>query len=275
METAIVSLNITNKRQRYGWDEEDQMEGWELFFGPNNHNSTLSEVASSDAETEHNSNSSEEGKQDHATSDDDSEDYIWDTSPDQYALHDPTLQYATPRSLQPLMSLQVEPPNPHLQPAFHNAPRQRTYGTSQNPLRRQNAFRTPKPDYAFLETPPPLNQTPDTRAPRKSRIPTPVSPSDVDLNAVTDISLLPTHGQSLRRSQRQTTRIFYGARPRMIADDTRDNTLDNGRRGHGSQQQRTGRDREGHKERRNTAQAHSAAVQDSSQPVLAEVDRGT
>ena len=151
------------------------------------------------------------------------------------------------------MSLHVEPPisltsTPTLRP------RQRCLATSQPPLSRTDAFRSLRPDVAFLQTPSPTSISRNTNAPRKTRIPTPVSPSQVNLNSVTDISLLPPTTLPLRRSQRQCTRVFTASSHQRTS---RQPSRQSGRP--------TG-EREEEEERRNTAQARAVPIEDRTQP---------
>ena len=159
-----------------------------------------------------------------------SQDLEWDTSPSQYALHS-TPHLSTNTSYPPpLMDIQI--PSPYIsQQDSTPTPRARMYGTSSNQLQRQNAFRSPRHDEAFLhsqsldtqQTPTLPQDEPNHMAPRKSRIPKPTSPSDVNLMEVADFSLVPDPLQPpLRRSTRQASRTYYST--------TRNNCTRNQRR---------------------------------------------
>ena len=121
----------------------------------------------------------------------------WDNSPDQYTLstspHSPQAW-----SLQPF----IPGPKPNVPPAF---PRNRLCAFSQPPVSRNHAFRTPQSNQAFVTTP-----TPPPFAPARSRIPLPISPSQVDLQHVGDFSnvLPPLPRRSSRISYRP---VFYGS----------------------------------------------------------------
>ena len=167
------------------------------------------------------------------------------------------------------MSLQIEPPiNVTSTPVPNYRPRR--FATSQTPLQRSNAFRSPRPDEAFLQTPT-LSPTDVCmlNAPRKLRVPTPLSPSQVQLNSVTNISMLPV---PLRRSQRQTTRVFYSTSSQQQGRKT--NHAWNMIRASGREDQvtrRSGQDVDGgQEERRNTAQPRTVPVRNRSQPALAD-----
>ena len=157
----------------------------------------LSEITFSPTTTIQHSSPSPNQNVTSATTDTSEEELTWDPSPTQYALQSDPL----PDNLQPYVSTPIT--------------RSRTYASSQTPLSRRNAFRSPRNNDAFIHTPSPGPRipVPEAIAPKKSRIPTPTAVSDVNLDSVNDLSALPPYQEpTLRRSVRQATRTFYSNR---------------------------------------------------------------
>ena len=114
------------------------------------------------------------------------EDLAWDPSPEQISLQSPPPTYdpqsSTPIDLKTIVTLP---------PPFS---RTRIQAFTRPPLSRQPAFRKQHPNHAFIhsqDTSPRPSTSQLPKAPKKPRVPTPLSPSLVDTAQVTDISLLP------------------------------------------------------------------------------------
>ena len=123
------------------------------------------------------------------------DEFIWDDSPEQ-------------------ISLQFDSSNNHVKPQLPPPfTRNRVVAISRPPLRRQPAFRTIHPTHAFRQpprTPENAMSTPHVPPPvKKSRIPTPISPSQVLLDQVNDLSRIPsTHTQeAMPQTPRRSSRL--------------------------------------------------------------------
>ena len=139
---------------------------------------TSSENSTTTPGTSTMSPSSHSGLNELSSSDEENADLAWDSSPEQY---------------------QIEDPIPFTPILTDETTRHRLYASSESRLVRSNAFRRPT-------LPPP--------APRKSRIPLPLSPSQVDNNSVNDIShaLSRINTQvftNSNRPRRSTPRVDY------------------------------------------------------------------
>ena len=162
--------NSHKKQQvKFGWLEEDQDSDMDIFqhFPPMttpdfNCNSP---IASSTAST-----SCPETPSSDLDSD---QELAWDFSPEQTQLSLDTCQ----------LSYHIEENSSH---------HPRRYATSENNLTRSNAFRSPPDESIKGPIPQKSSSEGQTRAlGARSRIPKPVSPSQIDLNQVNDISALP------------------------------------------------------------------------------------
>ena len=127
-------------------------------------------------------------------------DLSWDSLPD-----------LTQLSVTPTDTVETSPPDPQKQctPQFNLAPTkpQRRLATSEEELSRSNAFRHPQ-DANRIPPPFPrrdINTTQPVHQRSVSRIPKPLSPSQVDLSSVNDLSELPPPFLSPAPSQKPTT----------------------------------------------------------------------
>ena len=149
---------------------------------------------------------------DSTISDKTSTELTWDESPSQYTLTPNS--YPKTASLPPPSPIPTSTPFPrqaHIQPFT----RSRIFATSEPPLERKPAFKATRSDQAFLSTPTSEDIQPLSKnTPRRTRIPMPVSPSDVDLHQVSNVdAVLPYINPPPRRSIRRSTRPeYYGTR---------------------------------------------------------------
>ena len=152
--TYKVSHQMKNK---HGWLSEDQNSDDDypmpFTYAHVEVDSTVSSTPVSDTSTEGPASDA------HGSSDSDTPSLSWDTSPEQYRLYEPN-QESNP----------VIPQRPPLL----DASRQPLHAKTSRVVSRTNAFRDP-----------PLLPPP---APRKTRIPKPISPSQVRVDEVNDIS---------------------------------------------------------------------------------------
>ena len=152
--TYKVSHQMKNK---HGWLSEDQNSDDDypmpFTYAHVEVDSTFSSTPVSDTSTEGPASDA------HGSSDSDTPSLSWDTSPEQYRLYEPN-QESNP----------VIPQRPPLL----DASRQPLHAKTSRVVSRTNAFRDP-----------PLLPPP---APRKTRIPKPISPSQVRVDEVNDIS---------------------------------------------------------------------------------------
>ena len=213
MQSSISKVKHHRLKSKYGWKEEDQFDDLDFIrpipdtdISPNSsYSCNMTTPSPMRTSTSENAESIQ--------SDDSSDDLFWDTSPAQYLLQSsPQETPEDPDTLPDLMSLQLQPPEDHPSTSTPNT-RSRALATSAPTLRRTNAFRSPHPDHAFIGTPSPTQEeNPIMMAPRKSRIPKPFSPSQVQMYAVNDLSHLPhvsNLNPPLRRSSRIKSRTFY------------------------------------------------------------------
>ena len=138
------------------------------------------------------------------------DDLIWDDAPDQVSLQSSIVITPTPTatSTPPQQGLPATLPPPFL--------RDRIPAFTRPPLTRQHAFRRPRSDQAFQQSPTD-NLLPTPNAPtKKSRIPKPTNPNQVVLNLVNDISdipydhlIPPNPMEPVRRSSRSLRRPDY------------------------------------------------------------------
>ena len=169
---------------KFGWIEEDQNYDCEetLVFTPiYPHSPDLQSASNSEESINTSSETLASSDNTDVSSSSSDDDLIWDTSPEQYALSDLSDQvgYDDPSSFQQ---------NAAIPPSTLS----RRYATSEHSLVRSDAFKSP-PDTSI-----PLPRRPDANSHdvpipiRSSRIPTPVSPSQVNLHEVNDLSALPS-----------------------------------------------------------------------------------
>ena len=128
----------------------------------------------------------------------------WDDTPAQYTLSPDVDQRPT---LPPGTPMFTSTPFPNIReeeiPAFT---RSRLFASSDSTVSRTPAFKLPRSDQAFMHSPqPPLLQANAAPA-RRSRIPTPCSPSHVDTNEVVDLSNVLPQLSLPRRSSRPSKR---------------------------------------------------------------------
>ena len=145
-----------------GWLPEDQLYEEVVYITQHGHvheDPESSESSCADTETEG------------PTSNSDVE-LLWDSSPEQYSL--------TPSP--PTHDVNLTPESPNSAPTRKTT---RRNAISERALVRTNAFRNPPDEVPVSEVIPTMHF-------RRSRIPTPTTPSNMDLNQVADISLLPT-----------------------------------------------------------------------------------
>ena len=172
-EQAHKVARIDQKRSifKHGWREEDQDfdSDWIYISNTSNHASISPHVPadrqqmdSSDIDT------------------DSSQELSWDESPVQFQLS---------------KSISDPPPSTnHSQPDSYQAPPRRL-ATSEQMLTRSDAFRCPPGSRKVQQS-----DTPQyTRVFHRSRIPCPISPTNLDLNQVADISNLPNPFQTPHR----------------------------------------------------------------------------
>ena len=153
--TASTISQQLKPKHKHGWLMEDQDFDEEPYYFPvcdTDPDVTSSENSTTTPGTSTISPSSHSGLNELSSSDEENADLAWDNSPEQY---------------------QIEDPIPFTPILTDKTTRHRLYASSESRLVRSNAFRRPT-------LPPP--------APRKSRIPLPLSPSQVDNNSVNDIS---------------------------------------------------------------------------------------
>ena len=137
-----------------------------------------------------------------------SSDLSWDNSPCQYDLSQSPPANVTAPNISPIPA-STPFPNTERTPILPFT-RTRLFASSHNPLSRTPAFRRQRSDQAFLSTPednPLLPLAPPP--PRKSRIPTPVSPSKIVLQDVNDFSIVLPQVDLPRRSSRIAERSTH------------------------------------------------------------------
>ena len=198
IKQTVNLIHIQKPKFRHGWIESDQCfdldpaistclvhdSGIDADINSDFDNSSSSKCPTSDT--------SSPGCQEHPSASSSDDDMTWDASPEQYALISTQTNEIDAWSSPPFA-----PPNVNLPPAF---PRDRIYAFTQPPLTRRNAFRLPNSNHAFITSP-----TNDPQTLRKSRIPLPTAPVDVNLHEVNDVSLVlpaPTPSVATRRSTR-------------------------------------------------------------------------
>ena len=190
-----ASIDIIQAKQfniKHGWVEEDQdFDDYPTQPNPANpwiqleNSSPSSSIRSTSPEMPHESPPESPSSHESSTSED--EERIWDTSPEQYALAPPP-----PRSLDAWTSTPFTTSS-HIPPAF---PRDRSDAVVLPPLTRRNAFRLPINNHTFVCTPP-----------TSSRIPLPISPNNVVLDRVNDMSqVLPLNDRSVPRRSTRVSR---------------------------------------------------------------------
>ena len=194
----INKVTIKKQPPLHGWNERDQCEedtGFVPIF-----------AYSTDTDSSFNSTNQSNGLssyQDYPTSDfpTSSEDELtWDSTPSQYELTRSTSPPDTTWTSTPFTQ-NVPPTN--MPPPF---PRDRAVAYSTPSLSRRNAFRRQNPNIAFSETPR-SDDNPLLLAPKKSRIPLPLVPSQVVLTQVNDVTSALSAIQDPRYSQlRRSTR---------------------------------------------------------------------
>ena len=209
MQSSISKVENHNLKSKYGWKEEDQFDDLDFIRPIPDTNISPNSSYSCNMTTPSPTRTSTPENTESIQSDDSYDDLFWDTSPAQYLLQ--SRPQETPED--PLMSLQLQPPEDNYPSTSTPHTRSRTLAISAPTLRRTNAFRSPHPDHAFIRTPSPTQEeNPIVMAPRKSRIPKPFSPSQVQMHAVNDLSHLPhvsNLNTPLRRSSRIKSRTFY------------------------------------------------------------------
>ena len=201
LKNMIYAVKPKRSPFRHGWEEIDQDFSLDIVpFSSHGQDIQLEESTSnstSPSTTPPSSPAVSVNSSTNLTSED--EEMAWDTSPEQYQL---TIQ----KSLNAWSSppFVPQPSSAVIPPAF---PRKRINAVSYQPLTRRNAFRAPPADAP--------NNHPDPSSPhgRPTRIPVPVSPSQVDFTLVSDLSnVLPTLGMpqhAPRRSSRIRTPPVY------------------------------------------------------------------
>ena len=197
------------KKFKYGWTEDDQIDMFELFTplpsctsclpAPLN---TTHEHDDQDPTTPNRSNSL--SSTDSCTSAESKRDLSWDDTPSQYTLSpDGSQRPFLPSDTHRFTSTPFPIVREEDIPAFT---RSRLFASSDSTVARTPAFRYPQSDQAFISSPQHLLPATNTAPTRRSRIPTPCSPSRVKTTQVADVSqVLPQLNlprQSSRSSQR-------------------------------------------------------------------------
>ena len=220
IKATVYSVKPTYRKTKPGWLEEDQIDDWDVVSP-----FLLPEPAVDETSSSSNTSVTNSSHEDIAPNNSDSvsseeDNYIWDMSPSQYSLHGANSVLPHKDQPPPLMSLHVDLPLHIPSGSSTPASRERIHGMSSNPLQRRNAFRSPRVNEAFSRSPSPSSMVSSNviLAPRKSRLPLPTSPSQVNLHEVNDLSSLPdTYHAPLRRSTRQVSRTYYStARPHPL-----------------------------------------------------------
>ena len=159
-----ISTNTPNTTAlwKFGWRDEDQPSDEETIFitptvTPNHSEVSSTNSTSDDSDTSFTISEIEE--------------LTWDSSPEQFSLSTP----------EPIYSQIIESNNPTYKPSWR-------FAISQQPLSRSNAFKNP-PD-ANVPIPNSSSQQ-NTPIQRRSRVPRPTTPTNVDLHQVIDLSSLP------------------------------------------------------------------------------------
>ena len=214
---SIRTIQLPRSKSKHGWNYEDQPQEEDIYITYLETTYEETEVSSTTSSTS-NGESSPEVPENVVSSDEDPQ-LLWDTSPDQYTLTFTNSAYGFPLSSTPYT-------HPMHVPPFIPA-RRRAYATSGPSIKRSQAFKTSQQDHAFISASNnltgqviPQEDEPDnninTVRSHLSRIPKPISPTQVQLDKVNDVSALQypvpdsaAHSTSrtpLRRSSRITAR---------------------------------------------------------------------
>ena len=201
MKNMVTLVKERNTKKKHGWEYADQIEEELLFFRSTNADDYIipEDVSLSTNPTTDTEDTLEDSS---AVSDNDDNNMVWDTSPEQYTLQASRTYVNSSYAPNPRSSTPRETPSR----------RPRAFATSHKPVQRSHAFKTHSPNQAFIATPttevlnnPSHALRPNHMTSGTSRIPKPTSPGQVNLQAVNDISLAaPQVPFSPRRSTRNT-----------------------------------------------------------------------
>ena len=228
IRSCVNSLSLA-KKPKHGWNVDDQILYEDHIShlslgsaGSQDHKTTSSSITSEDSSTD-SENAHHVGVSSPLPHVDDGPELSWDESPEQYRLQEvgsAPIDESVPPLPQPLSSTPMELQMNVLPDTIH-LPRQRNrrQATSEFELSRSDAFRLSQPslNQGFLHCP-------YTSSNSLSRIPTPSTPSQVNLDQVCDVSLaLQSVDNSIRSNRRsvsqpQNYRVFHNSgrrRPRV------------------------------------------------------------
>ena len=238
---SINSIKIKKPLFKHGWNEYDQIEVPDVMDLPYHYN----EEPQSDSDSSTQSSSQPRDSYSYSDSSDSQtskEDFTWDDTPEQFELQKTFVINSTSHASTPKTLSTVDP----LPPPFT---RNRIPAFNQSLLHRQHAFCEPPTNRAFLSSPSPQSNPREDKheaTSSKSRIPKPLSPTQVHLHEVSDFSLLPIDSYTDDvKTTRRSTRIrhrptYYGctvpAQQTSIEDLKNRDQTDGNKRGNQSRQ---------------------------------------